>query len=79
MFSMDQLTNRQMMEVSKVMGDTPDQWEKDPFRLQTALAWQAKKAAGDKDFTFEDALDLTVAETSALLGVKADAEAPLEK
>lgn len=64
------LTNRQMLEVSKVLGGTPDEWESKPLELQTALAWQAKVAAGDKDFTYDEALDLTLEETTALLGIK---------
>lgn len=76
MFNVKKLTNRQMMEVSKVIGGTPDEWEKKPLELQTALAWQAKVAQGDKEFTYEDALDLTVEETAELLGAN---EAPLEK
>lgn len=63
------LTNRQMREISKVLGGTPDEWEKDPFGMQAAFVWQAKVAQGETDFTFEQALDLSIEETKTALGI----------
>lgn len=73
----NKLTMRQMREVQKTLGLAANELEQDPFGLQAAIAWQVKVSQGDKDFTFEQALDLTAEEVSELLGV--DTDAPFEK
>lgn len=66
------LTMRQMREVQRVLGLAANELEQDAFGLQAAIAWQVKKVT-DKDFTFENALDLTAEEVATILGVDADA------
>lgn len=64
------LTMRQMREVSQALGGTPDEWKNDPFGLQAAIAWQTKKANGDTEFTFDQALDLSAQEIADLFGIE---------
>lgn len=66
----------QMREIQKVLGLAANEFDKDVFGLMAAMAWQVKKAQGDKNFTFNDALKLDQEEVAAILGNDED---PLEE
>lgn len=74
---LNNLTMRQMREVQQALGLASNELDQDAFGLMAALAWQSKKAQGDKTFTFDNALDLTQEEVMEILGSDDDAD-PLE-
>lgn len=61
-------TMREMREVQKTLGLAANELDQDPFGLQAGLAWVVKKRT-DKDYTFEEALDLTAEEVAEILGL----------
>lgn len=60
------LTMREMRDLQRALGLTAGELEKDAFGLAAGMAWLIIRK-DDPEFTFEDALDMTQAEVSAIL------------
>lgn len=69
MNAMNKVTMREMHEVQQTLGLAANELDQQPFKLQAAIVWVIKKRT-DKDFTFDQAFDLTAEEVAETLGVE---------